>query len=99
MRHYLAIVRSSDASAYRICVPDFPECEIVEDSLEKAVRSAGRALRLRIAGLHERGEPIPEARDAREIEADERWRAALADGMFASVPVPGDVRARAAETG
>lgn len=90
MRRYVAILRSSDITRYEIGVPDFPDCAAVEDSLERAVRSAARTVRRRIAGMQQRGEPVPEPRTAQQIRSDRSWEAALAQGILTILLVPID---------
>ncbi len=88
MRRYIAIMRSSDVSRYEVSVPDFPDCEAIEDSLEKAVHSAARSVRSRIVEMRQRGEPVPEPRTVQEIRSDGSLSPAIADGILTSLLLP-----------
>jgi len=66
MRYTIIIERGpQNFSAY---APDFPGCVAAADTEQETVSLMREALEMHIEDLRQRGEPIPEPSQAREVE-------------------------------
>jgi predicted RNase H-like HicB family nuclease len=66
MRYTIIIEPGSDNfSAY---APDFPGCVAAADTEQETLALMKEALEMHIADLRERGEPIPQPSEIREVE-------------------------------
>ena len=87
MRQYIALIHKDAGSDYGVSFPDFPGCVTAGRTLDEARTMAQEALALRLEGLAEDGEALPEPSPLESVMADRENR----DAVAVLVPAPGGV--------
>jgi predicted RNase H-like HicB family nuclease len=75
---YIAYLHKDGKSDYGVSFPDFPGCITAGATLEDARRMAVEALSLHIKGMHEDGEPLPDASNLDDLRNDPSMKGAVA---------------------
>lgn len=93
LKHYPAIIvhhkGASQNAAFGVLFPDLPGCTSMGDTVQEATRNAAEALALRVEGMTEDGEPIPEPSAAGIVP---EWLAELeGNEIVAHVMVPTEI--------
>lgn len=87
MAYAIALIHEADG-AFSVTFPDFPGCTGAGASLDDAIENGGRALALQIAGMMEKGAPLPRLRSARELRFDPDVAPLLDKAIIATVALP-----------
>jgi predicted RNase H-like HicB family nuclease len=78
MSPYVAIIHRKPHEGYSVSFPDVPGCVSGGNTVDEAMRAAGKALSLHLTGLHEAGEAPPVARDFAAVIMSTDSKGALA---------------------
>jgi predicted RNase H-like HicB family nuclease len=73
-KHYVAVVHKDAASDFGVSFPDFPGVVTSAPTLEEAIKRAGEALTLHVAGMLTDGKTVPEPTGLSPILADPAYR-------------------------
>lgn len=71
---------------YGISFPDFPGCVSTGTTAEEAIRKGSEALTFHVGGMAEDGDPIPEPRPLRDLQADADFQEDAVGAVLALVP-------------
>jgi predicted RNase H-like HicB family nuclease len=90
MVNYIAVVHKELDTDFGVSFPDFPGCITAGKNVDEARDSAQEALSLRVQGMIEDGDPLPDPSTLEEIMADIDY----ADGVAYLVVALPDTKSR-----